>query len=99
MSMMTSHNLQCPHCGNEQETTVWDSINVTLDPDLKKELFAVAINHFECRKCGEKEFTDMLLLYHDMTQKFYVQYYPSGFVSSSQFPRQRLNPSNNGWPG
>jgi predicted nucleic-acid-binding Zn-ribbon protein len=56
MSKMTIHNLECPHCGNKQETKVWHSVNVKLDPELKRKLFDAQINLFSCEKCGKKTF-------------------------------------------
>jgi len=91
MSKMTPHDLQCPHCGTHQETMVWDSINVTLDPDLKQKLFAAEVNQFECQKCGKKSFVNAPLLYHDMHQEFCVQYYPSEALDDAQFFHQ-FNP-------
>lgn len=88
MSKMTPHDLQCPHCGNKQDTMVWDSINVTLDPDLKKKLYAAEINLFKCKKCNKETFINTPLLYHDMTQRFSVQYYPSQALENTAFFRQ-----------
>ena len=76
MSKMTPYELQCPHCGNTQETIVWQSINVTIDSKLKQKLLAGEINLFDCKKCGKKTFINVPLLYHDMKQRFFVQYYP-----------------------
>ena len=88
MSKMTPHELQCPHCGNKQETMVWDSLNVTLDPDLKKKLYAAEINLFECGKCGKKTFINAPVLYHDMTLQFCVQYYPPEVLDDADFHQQ-----------
>lgn len=87
MSKMTPQDLQCPHCGNEQETMVWDTINVTLDPGLKEKLYAAEINFFECRRCGEKSFINAPLLYHDMSRQFCVQYYPVDLLEDPAFFR------------
>jgi RNA polymerase subunit RPABC4/transcription elongation factor Spt4 len=88
MSKMTPHELQCPHCGNKQKTMVWDSINVTLDPDLKKRLYAAEINLFECEKCGKKTFINAPLLYHDMRLQFFIQYYPPDSLDDIDFFHQ-----------
>lgn len=101
MSKMRVHNLECPDCGNKQETTVWDSVNVKLDPDLKKKLFDAQINVFSCEKCGKKTFINAPLLYHDMTQQFCVQYYPPESLDQREFFR-RFKPdgsfANTGMP-
>lgn len=88
MSRNTSHNLRCPHCGHKQETKVWDSLNVTLDPDLKKKLYSAEINLFDCVECKKKSFINAPLLYHDMKQQFCVQYYPQESLDDAQFFRQ-----------
>ncbi len=88
MSKMIPYELQCPHCGNKQKTMVWDSLNVTLDPSLKKKLYAAEINLLECTKCRNKTFINAPLLYHDMTQKYCVQYYPPEALSDIDFFRQ-----------
>ena len=88
MSSMSSHVLKCPQCGKEQETILWDSINITLDPDLKKKLFAAEINSFECKKCGNKAFVNAPLLYHDMTLQFCVWYYPPESLEAADFFKQ-----------
>src|ERR1039458_4857917 len=85
MSKMTIHNLECPHCGNKQETKVWHSVNVKLDPELKRKLFDAQINMFSCEKCGKKTFINAPLLYHDMTQQFFVQYYPPESLDEREF--------------
>jgi hypothetical protein len=88
MSSMQSHDLQCPQCGNTQEVMVWDSINVTLDPELKETLFAGEVNLFVCEKCGKKAFISAPLLYHDMTLEFCVQYYPPETQQNENLLRQ-----------
>jgi CpXC protein len=101
MSKMTIHNLECPHCGNKQETKVWHSVNVKLDPELKRTLFDAQINLFSCEKCGKKTFINAPLLYHDMTQQFCVQYYPPEVLDNPKFFLQ-FNPdgslANTGMP-
>lgn len=84
MSKMTPYELQCPHCGNTQETIVWQSLNVTLDPELKQKLLAAEINLFKCKKCHKKTFINAPLLYHDMRQRFFVQYYPPEVLEDNE---------------
>ncbi len=67
---------KCPACGAESQATVWRSMNVTLDPDAKKQLLAGTVNVFSCPKCRYESLLDVDLLYHDMTRGFCVQYYP-----------------------
>jgi hypothetical protein len=49
MTEMESHKLNCPKCGHLQDTVVWTSLNVSLDPDLREKLFNGEINVFICQ--------------------------------------------------
>ncbi len=37
-SLVTTRELVCPECDSEQEFTVYDSVNVSLNPDAKEKL-------------------------------------------------------------
>jgi hypothetical protein len=91
MSLMTQRPLECPHCKNSQEVTVWDSVNVSLDPTLKEQLFHAQINAFSCKKCGKASFINTPLMYHDMSAQFCVQYYPPEALDDKGFFKQ-FNP-------
>jgi len=58
--------LSCPRCNHAQEVPTWDSINVTLNPQLKVHLFANQINTITCGNCGYHAMIGKDLLYHDM---------------------------------
>jgi hypothetical protein len=91
MSKMTTHNLQCPNCDHKQDVIIYDSINLELNPELKKKLLSAEINMMVCEKCGNKSYVETDLLYHDMTHRFCVQLYPFRFISDSGFIKQ-FNP-------
>jgi hypothetical protein len=66
----------CPSCGHDQVVTIWQSIDASLDPDLRTRLFDVEINVGVCEVCEEKRFMPMPILYRDMEREFCVMYYP-----------------------
>lgn len=76
MSLPQELEITCPHCESEQKTTVWRTINTTIDPELKQNLLDGQINMFRCPDCDYEGHVDLDLLYHDMRQEFLVQYYP-----------------------
>ena len=76
MSKMKQIDVECPVCGEKQETDYWDSINVDLDFSLRRQLFDGSINFFRCEFCKYEAFVNGPLLYHDMTRKFCIQYLP-----------------------
>lgn len=47
-----------------------------------------AINTFSCDKCGHQAFIAAPLLYHDMTNRFCVQYYPPQALEDGGFYEQ-----------
>ena len=84
MTQAASEQVECPACGREQEVTVWSSINVELDPELRTRLFDGQINRFRCAQCGFEAFLGAPLLYHDMKRGFCVQFYPPEAVESDE---------------
>jgi len=85
MSLQDTVSVNCPECGSPQDVKVLQSINVDLDPDLKKELFAGKVNLCTCSRCGYKALLSAPLMYHDMTRKFVVQYYPPEVLNDDAF--------------
>jgi hypothetical protein len=76
MTRSRSHEIECSHCGLKQEVNIWESINVSVDPDLKQRLFQGLINVFKCQKCEKDTFISVPLFYHDMERRFCVQFFP-----------------------
>lgn len=85
MSKRTKTEIECPHCGNKQDTEVWSSLNVTLDPEAKEALFNGKINFFCCQKCRWEGMIPVDLLYHDMRRRFCVQFYPFEWIGNNDF--------------
>ena len=73
MSKKRSIKINCQKCNKEFEITIYDSINVDIDPDLREEFLSNRIYFHKCPHCGEIHFLPMPVLYHDMTHKFMVQ--------------------------
>ena len=76
MTMKRVEEIECPKCGRKQTETLYETINVTLNHDLKQKLFEGEINRFRCKSCGNEAYISLPLLYHDMGRKYCVQYYP-----------------------
>lgn len=72
MSQLCKENITCPKCQAEGELEFWSSINVDLDPELKKKIFNEEIFIWTCPKCGAKVFIPFGTLYHDMSHKFMI---------------------------
>lgn len=72
MSKFKMERLSCPRCNHAQEVSTWDSINVTLNPQLKVDLFANKINTTTCGKCEYHSMIGKDLLYHDMQMRVMI---------------------------
>ncbi len=54
MSKNITEILKCPKCNQEHPFTVWQSINTTLDPEMKAAVLDRSALLFECPSCGKK---------------------------------------------
>ncbi len=81
-------DLECPKCGARQTVSLYDSINVSIDPSLKEKLFKGEINVFQCERCDQKIFVANPLLYHDMEKHLLVQFYPFHAIEDKDFLHQ-----------
>ncbi len=69
MSQEREEIIQCPKCGAEGPFTVWESINIDLDPEQRDRIFNEDLFVWTCPECGAKVFVPMSFLYHDMKHK------------------------------
>ena len=88
MTKFGSSELACPQCGNKQETKLWHSINVRLNPELREKLFNGEINVFKCESCNTVALIGQPLLYHDMKRNYCIQYFPPELLKDESFLRQ-----------
>jgi len=76
--MSRSHEVMitCPSCGQGQPFVVSESINVSVDPDLKQSLLEGALTTLRCRRCGHEAHVEYDCLYHDMDRflKVWLKY-------------------------
>ena len=85
MTLADTQQLDCPACGRSREVTIWQTVNVTLDPSLRDLLGERRINAFHCEECGFSAYLGVPLLYHDMQRRFCVQFYPAEAIADDDF--------------
>ncbi len=76
MSKKNRIQVSCPNCSQEQSVIVWESLNVTLNPEAKRDLLENRINTLVCSECGLESQLAAELLYHDMEKGFCALYFP-----------------------
>lgn len=81
MSKSHTEKIRCPSCRKKQQATIWDSVNVTVDPELKPRLLARELTTFTCRYCGISADLESNCLYHDMDKGILVWLMYEGSVT------------------
>jgi hypothetical protein len=61
----------------------WESINITLDPSLKKSLLRGDLHRFTCKTCGWSCPVVYPLLYHDMSKRLMIWLWPDASPPST----------------
>ena len=69
MSQERKEIIKCPKCGAEGDFTLWESINVDLNPELKEQILNEELFLWTCPRCGAKVFVPAGTIYHDMKRK------------------------------
>lgn len=80
MSKSRQDTFTCPQCGEDGSLTLWDSINVDLDPDVRRRVEDLSVFEWTCPNCGKTCLVLHPCLYHDMTNEFMVWFAPDNEV-------------------
>ena len=84
MSTEKTYPIRCPLCGHEQNVELYDSIDVALQPGLKKALFENSLNRVTCEACDAGFRIDKPLLYHDPDRNIMIHWMPDNGVSRDE---------------
>ena len=76
MSESRQDTFTCPQCGEDGPLTLWNSINVDLDPDARKRVEDLSVFEWTCPNCGKTCLVLHPCLYHDMSNEFMVWFAP-----------------------
>ncbi len=63
-------------CGEVFHALHYVSVNVTLEPKLKAEVFLSDFNTVKCPSCDLLMYANLPFIYHDMTHGFWLWVYP-----------------------
>lgn len=73
MSKLRTIKLTCPNCGEEFKFDLYDSVNVSINPELKNKVIDGSIFVSICPKCSHVEVLLHPLLYHDVKNNYMIQ--------------------------
>lgn len=78
MTKANNQIIACPNCSAEQEVLLFDSVNVTIDPELKDQVLNNNINTYQCSNCKKAVSVIQNLLYNDMDNNILIYLLPEG---------------------
>jgi hypothetical protein len=70
MSLPAPVTVSCPICQHRFQFVVWKTINVTVDPELRKRVLDGSIRDATCPSCEADSCINADLIYHDMDRDF-----------------------------
>ncbi len=74
----------CSKCGQQHKVTVYRSINIADNPELKAKVMDGSLFLWECPHCGQVNLAKYETLYHDPAKKIMFWLVPQGDVSENQ---------------
>ena len=69
MSIPKKVAVNCSHCNKSFETTIWQSVNTDLSPDLPNKIINGSFFDAKCPECGYVSHLNYDFLYHDMVNQ------------------------------
>lgn len=76
MSQTAKLMCECPKCKFNHEVSLYESINVTLSPELKDKLFRGELFKYRCPECSFDFLINHKCLYHDMKKRYMIYLIP-----------------------
>ena len=84
MSITKAAAAPCSKCGQRNNITIYRSINISENPELKAKVKDGSLFLWECPHCGQVNLAKYETLYHDPAAKLMVWLIPSGEISETQ---------------
>jgi hypothetical protein len=72
MSETKQQRFTCPHCGHDQEFSVWESVNVSQTPAIKEQVLKRELSRFTCSGCARALWVGHAIHYHDVGRKLMI---------------------------
>lgn len=76
MTKFHRETLRCPHCLNEEEVVIWDSVDAQSDPDLKERILLKELQNYECQNCNHLYILEKPFAFIDRKEKLILYYNP-----------------------
>ena len=77
MTKTNSEKIECTNCKHSFLVTLYDSINVDHNPELKEQLLNNKLNKAICPKCKKEDKANIPILYNDMQNEIMIWVIPT----------------------
>ncbi|MBR2128205.1 MAG: CpXC domain-containing protein [Bacteroidales bacterium] len=84
MSIINEALAPCSRCGQQHKVTVYRSINISENPELKAKVHDGSLFLWECPHCGQVNLARYETLYHDPEARLMIWLIPEGEISETQ---------------
>ena len=84
MSIISEALAPCSKCGQQHKVTIYKSINIADNPELKAKVCDGSLFLWECPHCGQVNLAKYETLYHDPSARLMVWLIPAGEISEAQ---------------
>jgi len=89
MSIESEYSLTCS-CGRMFYADLYDTVNVTAEPELRASIMERRLNVVECPRCHQRCYVDKPFLYHDMERELLLYIYPVACASQEAGLRDEI---------
>lgn len=94
MSEFTKERVTCPYCHKEGEFTFWDTVNVSLNPELREKIFSEELFLYCCPHCHRMTGVPQKFRYYDMKHQFLLYF---EFFEPDDYDYASIELLPNGW--
>ena len=91
MSKAFQKTFICSKCGKPSEITIWENINVDLNPELKEKVVDGSLFLTSCPYCSFKQRVENPVLYHDQTRKYVIWWFPRDSNGKQNYTDEEIN--------
>jgi predicted RNA-binding Zn-ribbon protein involved in translation (DUF1610 family) len=82
MSANHIEKIKCPKCGKVSDYVVWDTIDTSIDPQMKAQIRNGEAFRWHCPDCGNNSLIFYPTLYHQVADKYLLCYVPGDPTSA-----------------
>jgi len=85
MSKPNKVKITCPSCKKETDFVIWESINTTINPELKASVRDLSLFRCTCPECGAVNTINYCFLYHQMEDSVLIYYANTEEAAEEQY--------------